>query len=132
VAEPGLAPALAYFGGLPSTASLYWENGAGLYAATEFFETTDDAAARRIAAERGLTHIVLPPGGEAGVFFHGVRTGRREAPPAGALASRLAAGELPPWIARDSACDAMGRAVFGEWHVGRALGVWRIAPAVTR
>jgi len=56
---PGQTPALHFFGGVHGTASLYWENTQGVREAAEFFADQGDAVARRIAAERGITHVVL-------------------------------------------------------------------------
>ncbi len=54
------APMLYYFSGIPSVASYYWENAAGWRAeATLLADTSPHAkAAREIARERGVTHIV--------------------------------------------------------------------------
>lgn len=59
----GMAPEVPmfyYFSGIPSVASYYWENAAGWRAeATLLADTSPNAeAARKIARERGLTHIV--------------------------------------------------------------------------
>ncbi len=59
----GMAPEVPmfyYFSGIPSVASFYWENAAGWRAeATLLADTSPNAeAARKIAQERGLTHIV--------------------------------------------------------------------------
>lgn len=56
---PGQTPALHFYGGVHGTAALYWENTQGVREAAEFFADQGDAVARRIAAERGITHVVL-------------------------------------------------------------------------
>jgi len=56
---PGQTPALHFFGGIHGTSALYWENTQGVREAAEFFADQGDVAARRIARERGITHVVL-------------------------------------------------------------------------
>lgn len=56
---PGQTPALHFFGGVPGTAALYWENRDGVRDAALFFADQGDEEARRIARERGITHVVL-------------------------------------------------------------------------
>jgi hypothetical protein len=58
---PGDTPALMYFGGVPGTSALYWENGEGVRDAALFFadRTAGFDAARRIARERGITHVIV-------------------------------------------------------------------------
>jgi len=56
---PGQTPSLHFFGGVRGTGSLYWENIAGVRAAADFFADTGDSDARRIARERGITHVVV-------------------------------------------------------------------------
>ena len=53
-------PMLYYFSGIPSVASFYWENAAGWRAEAALLADTSPQAdaARKIAQERGLTHIV--------------------------------------------------------------------------
>jgi len=130
MAEPGLAPALCYFGGFPSTVSLYWENRAGLHAAAEFFDATDDAAARRVATERGITHVVIPLSGSTPALFHHVRTGEPLPQGFDGLASRLMdKRNVPGWLARDSSLDGIEQGEFGDYKLEYPVGVWRVKPA---
>jgi hypothetical protein len=105
---PHMAARLHYYGGVPNVASYYWENLDGLKAASDFFGGTDDQEALRIARERGITHVVLPPSAELVGLFHYVKTGN--ASEAGARASlggrMLERPEaLPPWLRRDRALE---------------------------
>jgi len=56
---PGQTPALHFFGGVHGTAALYWENTQGVREAAEFFADQGEEEAKRIARERGITHVVL-------------------------------------------------------------------------
>jgi hypothetical protein len=56
---PGQTPSLHFFGGGQGMGSLYWENIAGVRAAADFFADLGEADAKRIARERGITHVVV-------------------------------------------------------------------------
>jgi hypothetical protein len=127
VGEPGMGPVLAYFGGFSSTTTLYWENLDGLRAASAFFDAASDDEALRIAASRGLTHVVMPLVGDMPRLFHRVRSGADEDAPFSNLGSRLMKGEdLPPWLLRESALDGIESCWFGGYQLGYPIGVWRI------
>ena len=58
--DPSLTPAIAYWARVSGLASFYWENVAGLDAATTFFTDSGDFdRARQIVRERGLTHLLI-------------------------------------------------------------------------
>ncbi len=129
LAEPTLAPSLYYFGGLRSTVTFYWENRAGLHAAADFFDADDENAARRIAVERGLTHVVMPDNGSVPLVFHQVRTG--ELPLSGSLdfAGGLIKGvKIPAWMTRDTSMTNLANCVFGSYRVAYPMSVWKIDP----
>src|SRR5881397_2738221 len=58
LADPDSSAAIAYYGGLQSVGTLYWENTAGLKAAAEIFCAEHDEEARRLIRARGITHVV--------------------------------------------------------------------------
>jgi hypothetical protein len=127
--EPSLAPALYYFGHLPSVATLYWENRDGLHAAADFFDATNDDAARRIATARGLSYVLIPDSGSVPAVYHEIRTG--EPPPPGYLnlAGRLMKGSgIPAWMSRESGMANLGNCVFGNLRLSYPVSVWKIAP----
>ncbi len=99
---PGQTPALHFFGGIPGTGALYWENIDGVRETAEFFSDPGDEAARRIARERGITHVVIeqsPSMAEQSctIFFGGKLS---EDQITSSLAWRLASplGKVPPWL----------------------------------
>jgi hypothetical protein len=98
---PGQTPALHFFGGVPGTAALYWENLDGVRDAAIFFADQGDAEARRIAAERGITHVVLQS--DTTLAESSVRIALDSDDPElikQSLAYRLAdpAGDVPAWL----------------------------------
>lgn len=132
VGEPGMSTALAYFGGFASTASLYWENLDGLHATTAFFDAAHDGDARRIAEQRGLTHVLLPLAGDMPRALHRIRTGAPEDAAFSNLASRLIAGkEIPAWLVREISLDGIESCGFGGYQLVYPIGVWRIVLPAT-
>jgi len=98
---PGQTPALHFFGGVPGTAALYWENRDGVRDAALFFADQGDEEAQRIAAERGITHVVLQS--DATLAESSVRIALASDDPSlieQSLAYRLAnpIGEVPGWL----------------------------------
>lgn len=98
---PGQTPALHFFGGIRGTASLYWDNEKGVADAAFFFADQGDAEARRIARERGITHVVLQA--DTTLAESSVRIALDSDDPElikQSLAYRLAnpAGEVPKWL----------------------------------
>lgn len=99
---PGQAPALHFFGGVPGTGALYWENIDGVRETAEFFSDQGEESARRIARARGITHVVIeqsPSMAEqsTAIFFGPART---EDQITSSLAWRLASplGKIPDWL----------------------------------
>lgn len=108
MAAPDMAARLYFFGHLPSVASYYWENLEGLRAAASFFATDNDEEARRIAQERGITHVVLPPINDVARMLYYVKNGySSEAGARDSMAGRLLTqpDALPSWIGRDAALE---------------------------
>ena len=91
-------------------------------------DAASDEEARRIAAARGLTHVVLPMKGDMPRLFHRVRSGAAEDAPFSNLGSRMMKGEgLPAWLARESALDGLESCWFGGYQLVYPIAVWRIA-----
>jgi len=129
LAEPGFGPALSYFGGLPSVATLHWENRDGLHAAADFFDSADDASALRIAKERGITDVLVPADGGMPEMFHFIRTGEPLAPGAVNLAGRLMKNaDAPTWMTREGGLSGLDKCVFDSAaYVSSGIVAWRIS-----
>jgi hypothetical protein len=131
ICDPEIAPFLYYFGGIPAVTSYYWENVQGLHDATAFFSDHGDAVARRIAKERGLTHVIVPANSRLQKIFSLIETGTMRAtatPPT--LAMRLSSntGELPSWI---TLAEGLTRIGGQEFNLTTARGVVSLAGQVT-
>ena len=113
IADPGLAPSLGYFGGIPCLTSFYWENLDGLHDAMRFFTTKDPAEAQAIAIRTGATHVIVPPGGMLPNYFYYVAYGHYD--PADAdhtFLARLLAGKSPLWIQPDTVLNFITSATY--------------------
>lgn len=76
LAEPELVGSLFYFAGIRGVVSLYWENLEGLKAATDFFTDTGEfLIAKRVASERGLTHVMISATERMANDFYHIRHG---------------------------------------------------------
>jgi hypothetical protein len=98
---PGQTPALHFFGDVRGTAALYWENTDGVREAAIFFADQGDEDARRIARERGITHVVLQQ--DTTLAESSVRIALDSNDPElikQSLAYRLCdpLGSIPPWL----------------------------------
>jgi asparagine N-glycosylation enzyme membrane subunit Stt3 len=98
---PGQTPALHFFGDVRGTAALYWENTDGVREAAVFFADQGDEDARRIARERGITHVVLQQ--DTSLAESSVRIALDSNDPElikNSLAYRLCdpLGQIPPWL----------------------------------
>ena len=140
ICSPDDAPALYYFAGLATVESFYWENPQGLHDATAFFADRGDAVARRIAKERGLTHVLVSWNDPWPARFNYIETGDRssaEAP--STLMARLTRShrELPPWIAVDESLTLIGERGFdlrtprGPASLQSQVTVYRLDPTST-
>jgi hypothetical protein len=131
MAEPDLAPALQYFGEGESVASFYWENLAGLHAATAFFTDSVGETARKIAADRGLTHVVVKEGNRLPNYFYFYATGTLNQEEAKkTLAARLMGSELelPNWIETTPRLQQLAGAVYtyGGMNLEERWRIYRI------
>lgn len=98
---PGQTPSLHFYGDVRGTAALYWENTQGVREAAEFFADQGDETARRIARERGITHVVLQQ--DTSLAESSVRIALGETDPdlvENSLAFQLCnpLGEIPDWL----------------------------------
>jgi len=98
---PGQTPALHFFGDVRGTAALYWENTDGVREAAVFFADQGDEEAKRIARERGITHVVLQQ--DTTLAESSVRIALDSNDPElikQSLAYRLCdpLGSIPPWL----------------------------------
>ncbi|MFQ3671738.1 MAG: hypothetical protein SNJ84_09815, partial [Verrucomicrobiia bacterium] len=75
LADPNYAPAIAYFAGIPTIISFYWENLDGLRAATDILAADDWDQALRIIRERGVTHLLIEPSDYISNYFYFIRHG---------------------------------------------------------
>jgi hypothetical protein len=115
ICEPDLSPALYYFGGIRSVTSYYWENVEGLHSATEFFDDLGDAAAHRVARERGLTHVLVSADPEVPVMFSYIKTGKSSTQATRpTLLERLRRGGIgiPSWMELDPDLTRIGQQHF--------------------
>ena len=103
IADPGLAPSLEYFAGIPCLTSFYWENTEGLHEAVRFFTAKDPAVAHEVAVRTGATHVIIPPGGLLPNYWYFIAFGHDNTTDAtSTFASKLLQGKTPPWIESDT------------------------------
>jgi hypothetical protein len=57
---PNTSTEMVYHGGVRVLGTLYWENMPGLKKAAEMFAATTEEETKRLLAEAGVTHIVVP------------------------------------------------------------------------
>jgi len=60
LSDPTSSTDLAYYGGIPTIGTLYWENLEGLKRAAAIFSAPTGEGAHSLLLEAGVTHIVLP------------------------------------------------------------------------
>lgn len=103
IADPGIAPALGYFGGIPCLTSFYWENLDGLHDATRFLAAKNPEDAHAIAIKTGATHVIIPPDPRLPISFYFIAYGHYDVPDtAHTFVARLLAGTAPLWIQPDT------------------------------
>ena len=115
MADPDFVPALQYFGEGTGVVAFYWEDIDGLHAATAFFADTNGEVARKIAAERGLTHVVVQEGNRLQTYFYYIATGKiDQAAAAKILAARLVGSELelPFWLQTTPMLQQVGTQLY--------------------
>lgn len=115
ICEADLTPVLYYIAGIPSVTSYYWENVEGLHAATQFFADHGEANARRVAQERGLTHVLVSASEETPAIFNYLKTGNASVANARpTLLERLRRGGagVPSWLELDYELSKVGQRRF--------------------
>jgi hypothetical protein len=138
MADPSLAPAIAYFARIPVVGSFYWENVAGVEDSAAFFGALDPQDAAAIASKRKISHVIVPSGPLFPNYFDFVQHGHYDTARAKrTLASTLTEGSplsLPAWLEIDDEIDKAGKAPFvyeGE-VLEQYLNVYRVNPEKLR
>lgn len=133
-----MAPAAYYFRVGDSIGSLYWENGAGLAAAAEFFaDPLPGDRAREIARERGITHVLMNEGAGDAVMFYHLATGNSDHPGAARTvggATGKAGTPVPAWLRPEPELNAAANPTYAvqvptlrQW-VPLSLPLWIYRP----
>jgi hypothetical protein len=116
MADPSLAPAIAYFARIPVVGSFYWENVEGVEDSAAFFGALDPQDAAAIASKRKISHVIVPSGPLFPNYFDFVKHGHYDTARAKrTLASTLTEGSalsLPAWLEIDDEIDKAGKAPF--------------------
>jgi len=97
---PNTSTEIAFHSGIKTLGTLYWENMPGLKRAAEIFAATGEAEARRLLAEAGVTHIVVPSWGNFGAAYADLLAksrGDEKAPPS-YLDGVLKSEDFPVWL----------------------------------
>jgi hypothetical protein len=134
MASLDLTPALHYFAESAAVGSYYWENLDGLHATTRFFGDGSGGEARKVAAARGLTHVVVQEGNSLENYFYFIASGKFDQQAATqTFAARLLGSEfnLPSWLQTTPALQSIGYAVY-SYHglsIEDRWRVYRIVPA---
>ncbi len=121
-----MSPAVTYFGVGDTLGSLYWENPDGLTALAAFFgDPLPGPHARRIARERGITHVLMPQGVDDALLFYHLATGRADQSGASRTvggATARAGTRIPSWLRPlpdlDAATSPVGYVqvpAIGQW-----------------
>jgi hypothetical protein len=132
MADPNLAPAIAYFARIPVVVSFYWENLDGVRDAAIFFSDSGEADAVEVAKRRKISHVVVPSGEIFPNYFDFMKHGHYDTERAkGTLAHRLTEGSalsLPNWLEVDEELDRIGKApyVYRGEPLEQYLNVYRV------
>lgn len=134
LADPSIAPAIAYFARIPVVVSFYWENLDGVRDATLFFADRDGTEALRIARKRKFSHIIVPSGPLLPNYFDFITHGHYDTERAKTtLASKLTEGSalsLPPWLEVDPELDRISKTpyVYRGEVLEQYLNAYRVEP----
>jgi hypothetical protein len=104
LADPNYAPAMAYFAGIPTVVSFYWENLEGLRAATAIWASEDEdwETARKTLEERKITHVLMEPSDYLPNVFYFIRHGRYDLRASKkTLANKILYEDGPLWVRTD-------------------------------
>lgn len=97
---PNTSTEIAFHSGIKTLGTLYWENMPGLKRAAEIFAATEESEVRRLLAEAGVTHIVVPSWSNFGAAYADLlakAAGRTKAAPS-YLDGVLKSGDFPVWL----------------------------------
>ena len=125
--EPDMAAALYYHARLPTIASYYWENTGGLRAWSAFFADETDRDAARLAAQRGITHVMVSRGPRHAMAVQWVAQGVEDRAAAARLLAARLVGSGPPipgWLAVNPELTAIGAAHYRLETARRAPKTW--------
>lgn len=104
LADPNYAPAIAYFAGIPTVVSFYWENLEGLRTARDVWASEDWDEAHRILARKGISHILMEPSDYLPNVFYFIKHGRYDLQASqNTLSDRILYEKGPSWIQIDQA-----------------------------
>ncbi len=98
---PTTSTDIAYYGGVKTIGTLYWENAGGLLAAANILSAPTADSALKQLTERGITHILLFSWDDFSKDYTDLlrAAGRPEADPSAIFVARLQDGsEMPQWI----------------------------------
>jgi tetratricopeptide (TPR) repeat protein len=100
LASPNASTGIGYFGRFKTLGTLYWENADGLGAAAAIYSARTDDEARRLLADRSVTHIAMIGGGEYLLsYFAYAHPGAQRDELAHTFGARLQAQDIPPrWL----------------------------------
>ena len=97
---PNTSTEMVYHGGVRVLGTLYWENMPGLKKAAEIFAATTEEETKRLLAEAGVTHIVVPSWSNFGEAYAKLLAKARGQDLAGPsyLDNVLKTEEFPVWL----------------------------------
>ena len=97
---PNTSTEMVYHGGVRVLGTLYWENMPGLKKAAGIFASPSEAETKRLLAEAGVTHIVVPSWSNFGEAYAGLlaRARGKEKPDPSYLDEVLKSEEFPTWL----------------------------------
>lgn len=134
LAPAEMTPLVYYFGVGDGIGSLYWENGAGLEAAAEFYaDPLPGKRARDIADKRQITHVIMNEGAQDALMFYDLHTGSSDQLRASQTVGGALTGigtEIPPWLHYDEKLNASVNPVL--YTLVPAIGQWVPTHLATR
>lgn len=100
LAGPNESVLLSYYGGFRTVGTLYWENLEGLKTAAGVYAAPSLAEAKRLLAERGITHLFSFPPGNFTFGYASIASGALDQPRAENSFAALVfvSGRFPVWL----------------------------------
>jgi hypothetical protein len=98
--DPNTSTEITFHSGIKTLGTLYWENMPGLKRAAGIFAATNENDTRRLLAEAGVTHIVVPSWSNFGSAYADLlaKADGREKPDPSYLDGVLKSEEFPVWL----------------------------------